>query len=97
MDALHDFRVAWKIETEKSFGAKSEIGPEISGRKQGRGRMRRAAVILQVRRRRNVRWREEAVEYIGGDIWKRCGRRSTERRVRGMLEASGDNFDWRNV
>jgi hypothetical protein len=84
--------VAWKIEAEKSFGAKSEVSPEINSRNQWSGRLGATSLALQVRCRWHEGWREKAIENVGGNIGQRTRGRSTESRVGGMLEAAGDNF-----
>jgi hypothetical protein len=52
--AFDDMLMAWEIETEKSFGAKSEISPEISRRNQQWDRRSAAAGALQLGNRRDV-------------------------------------------
>ncbi len=89
--------MAWQIETEKSFGAKSEISPEIGSRNQQWDRRSAAAGALQMGNRRDVGGREQAVEDVGGYVGQGRRMRSTESCVRGVLEAAGDNFAWNTM
>ena len=94
MDGLQDLRVTWQIETEKGFGARAEVSPEISGRDKGRGGGAAAAAVLHLGRGRHVGGREQAVENVGSDVGECARRRAAERGVGGMLEAAGDDFTW---
>ena len=93
MNGLNDVRVARKIITEKFFGAKSKISPEISGRnKRWRGGRSAAAAALRVDGRRYIRGGKKTIEQICSDVGQKTRGRSTQCSVRGMLEATGNHF-----